>query len=271
MQGQNEKDEIKYVILTQKILGNKDLSISERIVLARISGFARFYESAEATAEFLGISTSAVHKAKQRLAQLNYIVEIGNTGRGKIYAPNLLQLPIRVSENDNQSSKICQSECQNLPTENKERIKKEYINDQKTKTEYGRADINELVDLWEKETGIDIKGQQHQRRQLYNLLKKYGSDATKTLVMRVGVASRSHDRFAPQIALPSDLMGKYGKLAKLQMWENRNKLARPFGSPAPLPVPTGIPDYNGAWDEQTDKEQAKVSEMMKQARKKLNI
>ena len=127
------------------------------------------------------------------------------------------------------------------------------------------------MDLWEKETGIDIKGQQNQRRQLYNLLKKYGCDATKTLVRRVGVASRSHDRFAPQIALPSDLVGKYGKLAKLQMWENRNKLARPFGSPAPLPVPKGIPDYNGAWDEQTDKEQAKVSEMMKQARKKLNI
>lgn len=270
MQGQNEKDEIKYVILTQKILGNKDLSISERIVLARISGFARFYESAEATAEFLGISTSAVHKAKQRLAQLNYIVEIGNTGRGKIYAPNLLQLPIRVSENDNQSSKICQSECQNLLTENKERIKREIINEQ-SKIEYGRADINELVDLWEKETGIDIKGQQNQRRQLYNLLKKYGCERTKTLVRRVGVASRSHDRFAPQIALPSDLVGKYGKLAKLQMWENRNKLARTFGSPAPLPVPKGIPDYNGAWDVQTDDEHDKVSEMMKQARKKMNI
>ena len=266
----NEQEEVKYVILTQKILGNKELSISERMILARISGFAKFYESAEATAEFLGISTATVHKAKQKLAQMNYIVEIGNTGRGKIYAPNLLQLPIRVVKNDNQSGKIYQSECQNLPTENKERIKKDN-NEQEAKKEYGRADINDLEDLWQKETGISIKGQQNQRRQLYNLLRKHGSDAIKTLIKRVGVATRSHDRFAPQIALPSDLTGKYSKLAKLQMWENRNKYARPFGSPAPIPTPKGIPDYNGAWDEQSDEERARVSEMMRQAKQKMRF
>lgn len=267
---ENGQEEVKYVILTQKILGNKELSISERMILARISGFAKFYESAEATAEFLGISTATVHKAKQKLAQMNYIVEIGNTGRGKIYAPNLLQLPVRVVKNDNQSGKIYQSECQNLPTENKERIKKDN-NEQESKKEYGRADINELVDLWKQETGIDITGKQNQRRQLYNLLKKYGCEGVKTLVRRVGVMTRSRDRFAPQIAMPSDLVGENSKLPRMELWENRNKYSKPFGSPAPMPVPKGIPDYNGAWDEQSDEERAKVSEMMRKTRERMKF
>ena len=149
-----------------------------------------------------------------------------------------------------------------------------------SKKEYGRADVNELAELWESETGISIKGQQNERRQLYNLLRKYGYEATKTLVRRVGATKRSRDRYAPQIAVPSDLTGKYSKLPRMQMWEERNQTSHPFGqSGATTPAPAiavaslkqGIPDYNGAWTEQPDEEFEKVSEMMKKARDKLNF
>lgn len=281
---QNYQEEAKYVILTQKIIGNKQLTVADRLVLARISGFAKFYESSEATAEFLGLGTTTVTKAKQKLVKLNYIVEIGNTGRGKIYSPNLHQIPIRQAESANQSGKNCQSEWQKLPAENKERLKREYKGDEsvaepaeKSKSEYGREDINELVELWEAETGITIKGQQNQRRQLYNLLRKYGPEATKALVKRVGTANRSGDRFAPQIATPSDLTGKYSKLPKLELWESRRDHSRPFGQgsapqddrPLPSYLQGGIPDYSGAFIPCSDEERAKVSQMFKEARKKL--
>ena len=286
-EGQNYQEEVKYAILTQKILGNKDLTPCDKMVLARISGFSRFYESSQTTADFLGIGEDTVKKSKQKLAKLGYIVEVGNTGRGKIYAPNLLQLPSRVAELTSQTGKIYQSDGQILPTENKERIKREYKGDdnvaegvENSKKEYGRADVNELAELWESETGISIKGQQNERRQLYNLLRKYGYEATKTLVRRVGATKRSRDRYAPQIAVPSDLTGKYSKLPRMQMWEERNQTSRPFGqSGATTPAPAiavaslkqGIPDYNGAWTEQSDEEFEKVSEMMKKARDKLNF
>lgn len=281
---QNYQEEAKYVILTQKIIGNKQLTVADRLVLARISGFAKFYESSEATAEFLGLGTTTVTKAKQKLAKLNYIVEIGNTGRGKIYSPNLHQIPIRQAESANQSGKNCQSEWQKLPAENKERLKREYKGDdnvaegvENSKKEYGRADVNELAELWESETGISIKGQQNERRQLYNLLRKYGSEATKALVRRVGTANRSGDRFAPQIAVPSDLTGKYSKLPKLELWESRRDNSRPFGQgsapqddrPVPSYLRGGIPDYNGAFIPVSDEEHAKVSQMFKEARKTL--
>lgn len=285
-EGQNYQEEVKYAILTQKILGNKDLTPCDKMVLARISGFSRFYESSQTTADFLGIGEDTVKKSKQKLAKLGYIVEVGNTGRGKIYAPNLLQLPSRVAELTSQTGKIYQSDGQILPTENKERIKREYKGDdnvaegvENSKKEYGRADVNELAELWESETGISIKGQQNERRQLYNLLRKYGYEATKTLVKRVGATKRSRDRYAPQIAVPSDLTGKYSKLPRMQMWEERNQTSRPFGQSGATPAPAiavaslkqGIPDYNGAWTEQSDEEFEMVSEMMKKARDKLNF
>lgn len=281
---QNEQGEIKrWVVLTQEILGAKDINNSDKIVLAHISGYEQFFASNETTAEFLGMTARSVQGIKQKLVRLGYIRVLKDTGRGRIYQFNVSRL-----------SKYCQSDSQNFVNQTAEILSpynksiykdKVFIREEnsapveKSKKEYGRADINELVDLWEKETGITIKGQQNQRRQLYNLTRKYGLDATKALIRRVGVAVHSPDRFAPQIATPSDLTGKYSKLAKLEMWETRNKITRPFGqgntSPAPAMavanLKNGVPEYNGAWDEQTDEERDRVSEMIKQARNKLNF
>lgn len=136
---------------------------------------------------------------------------------------------------------------------------------------FGRADINELVEMWQNETGIDIKGQQNQRRQLYNLTRKYGLEKTKRIIEQVGKATRSGDRYAPLITTPSDLTGRFEKLSKLVMWHNRNQIARPFGNnqaitPAPAMAMASmkhdLPDYGGAFDVQSDEEREKVREIM---------
>lgn len=279
------KDENRFIILTQNILGDHNLTPCDKLVLARITGFTAFYESSATTAEFLGIGEDTVKKSKQKLEKLDYIVAISDNGHGKKYAPNYNRILGPRGESTRLAGKIYPAGDENLPTENKEKNKEknkkgdESVGEpmEKSKSEYGCEGVNELVELWEAETGITIKGQQNQRRQLYNLLRKYGSEATKALVRRVGTANRSGDRFAPQIAVPSDLTGKYSKLPKLELWESRRDNSRPFGQgsapqddrPVPSYLRGGIPDYNGAFIPVSDEEHAKVSQMFKEARKTL--
>ena len=122
-----------------------------------------------------------------------------------------------------------------MVTENKERLKREETivaqapedetDDEQLSEEspkrYGNADINEILDLWEEATGFSHHSEKRERFAANNLLRKYGLEATKALIRRVEVARRSDDQFAPQIAKPSQLMGKYEKLTALTMWEER--------------------------------------------------
>lgn len=253
----DHQTEARYVHLTQDILGSSELNTSEKLVLARISGFERFFEANETTAEFLGISERTVRSAKTHLQELGYIVEIANTGRGKVFMPDLL----RVAKSATQTGKICHSDRQLLPPENKERIKKEQKGDESPA--YGREDINEIIDLWESETGITIKGDANQRRQVYNLIRKHGHEATKALVRRVGAMRRVHDQFAPQILKPGDLTGKYSKLERLEAWESRHQDQQPQVVIIPKlyqPAPER---------EISDEERAEVSQRFKEARKTL--
>lgn len=284
----NQNENImRFLVVPFDILGVKELNMTDKFVFARIAGFRKFFESSQTTADFLGLSKIQVERAKRKLVKLGYVIELADTGRGKIYKCQDFYCIADKISNECQSRydknvrpdlpKMSDQIAPKCQTENKYRINIESKGEtpSEEKKDFGRADVNELVALWEKETGINIKGQQNQRRQLYNLVRKYGFDATKTLIKRVGVATNSPDRFAPQIATPSDLTGKYSKLPKLELWENRAKYARPFGTPAPsmatMNLKKGIPDYNGAWTDQTEDEHDKVSQMMQEARKKLQF
>ena len=271
MEDQNN-NEVRYVILTQEILKDERINAIEKIILARITGFKVFYEAAAETAELLHTTELVVQRAKRKLEKLGYIEAIEDTGRGKKYCATLWKTAKRYNKKVRADiTKKSHQTLQKSHTENKdiycskEQREQKSAPVEKSKNGYGRADINELEDLWLAETGINIKSQMNQRRQLSNLVKKYGYEPTKTLVRRVGVAIHSHDRFAPQIATPSELTGKFSKLPRLELWENRNKAARPFGNH----LERSIPDYNGAWDEKSDEERAEVSAMMREFRQKL--
>ena len=72
------------------------------------------------------------------------------------------------------------------------------------------------------------------------LIKQHGLDRTKALLRLVERARRSDDRFAPQIAKPSQLRGKYSKLEALTMWAER---ADKTAASIPAPIIPKNPDY----------------------------
>ena len=109
----------EYAILTQQILADKQLTLSDKIVLARISGFDKYWESLDHCADFLGISPSQVSISRAKLEKLGYIKCIENTGRGKVY----IFLLNRLGESKSQSLKISKSEFENLGTYNKDNNK----------------------------------------------------------------------------------------------------------------------------------------------------
>jgi hypothetical protein len=128
---------------------------------------------------------------------------------------------------------------------------------------YGKAEINEMLDYWQEQTGFSHHGTKAERYAINNLLRKNGYEATKALIRRVGTARRSDDQFAPQIAKPSQLQGKYSKLEALTMWEERQakqtaaESAKPEGPRFDLLYPQFRPDEND-WLSSRDTPEAKA-------------
>lgn len=121
---------------------------------------------------------------------------------------------------------------------------------------YGKAEINDLLELWREETGFDHKSAKAERYAINNLLRKNGYEATKALIRRVGRARRSDNQFAPQIAKPSQLQGKYSKLEALVIWEEREakkQQAEIDAKPAGPVVPRFTP-YEDAREGKTEEE-----------------
>ena len=287
-----EKRTFEGIWIPAEIWLDENINGHERLLYAEIASFGSrgCWKKSEELMKLLGVGREAFQRTCRNLRERGYITEKRMFGRIVRTTTLTFQSSARKthqSENQAVHQAVSPSDEQAVSQAVQKEYTKEYTKVkgdesvaepvEKSKSEYGREDINELVELWEAETGIAIKGQQNQRRQLYNLLRKYGPEATKTLVKRVGTANRSGDRFAPQIATPSDLTGKYSKLPKLELWESRRDHSRPFGQgsapeddrPVPSYLRGGIPDYNGAFIPVSDEEHAKVSQMFKEARKKL--
>jgi len=239
-QDQND-EQIRYVILTQDILADTKLQPADKFVLARITGFREFFEAAEETARILGMSERTVKTAKQRLIALGYIEEIANTGRGKRYrlksitgskrckisTEDMQKLHIRGANRSTQTCKTEHSEVQICALENKERIKRETSSKEEdepaTPKRYGNETINALLDAWAEATGFNYKNQKMERYALNGLVKQHGLDRTKELISLVKQARQGEDRYAPQIAKPSQLRGKYSKLEALLIWSERRQ------------------------------------------------
>lgn len=249
---QQESERKLFIRIPNEILEDERLTATDKLVYGRGYSFKRFYESSEATGKALGICPNQVKISKRKLEKLGFFVMYENTGRGKKY---FVQEPYgresendpqtyRGSKSDPQTVKIESSQGQNLTPENKERLngeEKESLKDKSFKEapapedesedeqlkedespkRYGNAGINEILDLWEEATGFSHHSEKRERFAANNLLRKYGYEATKALIRRVEAARRSDDQFAPQIAKPSQLMGKYEKLTALTMWEER--------------------------------------------------
>lgn len=252
-----------FIQIPMEIFYDSRLTPNDKIIYGRINTFDEFFESRAHTAELLAVSTKQVQRSVTKLLELGYIEFVHNDGRGNRYrateAP-LRQLrmeralKVRNIPTDTRPDEIDPSWtiCPNerticppnrtiCPTEYKESAKSEENthgaqapgeakqNDEPLKeepeqpTRYGKTEINELLDLWQEQTGFSHHGTKAERYAINNLLRKNGREATEALIRRVGAARRSDDQFAPQIAKPSQLQGKYSKLEALTMWEERQE------------------------------------------------
>ena len=237
----NEK---RFIMIPMEIMMDDRLTLADKAVYGRGHFFNEYFESAAETAKLLGISENQVKISKRKLESLGFMTCIANAGRGKRYITLTPWQHGRLSKSDTQTVRNCQSDDQNLTPEYKEslnggeRLSSEDkssedgtadgesldpLNEEAPKR-YGNAEINELLDLWEKETGFSHHSTKAERYAISGLLRQHGPEAMKALIRRVGRATRSRDRFAPQIAKPSQLRGKYEKLTALTMWENRRDI-----------------------------------------------
>ena len=222
--GSNQNDNnIKYAILTQDVLSDKTLSSTDKIVLARISGFKEFFESASKTAEFCGLSERTVKSAKQRLLKAGYLVELGNNGRGKTYAADVQKLHIRSAEVAHQKCKNGQSDVQKTAPYNKDKIKNKRKGENE---EFGKPEINAFLEKWKKATGNDVSSIKRERFATANLLKSQTEEGIEKILESVKTIHTTKDQYAPAITLPSDLVGQYSKLSKLRLWTAKNEKAK---------------------------------------------
>ena len=238
--------ERKFLVSPFSVLADERLTPIDKLTYGRALFFEQFFEAPSRTAKILGCSENQIKISKRKLETLGFLKCISNDGRGKTYIATInVNQQGRVSKSDTQTIRICSSENQNLTTENKAENKAENSSKDKSFEEapaptddseneplkeeqpksYGKAEINELLELWLEETGFDHKSAKAERYAINNLLRKNGYEATKALIRRVGRARRSDSQFAPQIAKPSQLQGKYSKLEALVIWEERQSQA----------------------------------------------
>lgn len=243
---QKSKNEKRFIMIPMEVMTDERLTLADKAVYGRGHFFNEYFESAAETAKLLGISENQVKISKRKLESLGFMACIANDGRGKRYVTLTPWQQGRLSENDRQTVRKCQSDSQNLTPEYKESLNggerlssKDKsledasvaddgpLNEQETPKRYGNAEVNDALDLWEHETGFDHHNAKAERYAIAGLIKQHGYEATKALIKRVGIATRSRDRFAPQIAKPSQLRGKYSKFEALVQWERRQDYRDP--------------------------------------------
>lgn len=266
-----EKHWKHFLVIPFPVMMNPDLTLADKVVFGRAYGFDYLFESPTQTAMALGISPNQVRVSKRKLEKLGLLKVVEENPYGKRYEAvtefdkGLSKNDKGLSEFDNPLVKIKQPPYQNLTTESKEENKsenkEEILFEDKSSNKaqapgdeseevqlkedkpaiYGKPEINEILDLWEEATGFDWHGVRQERFATKNLIAKYGSEATKALVRRVQRARRADDQFAPQIAKPSQLLGKYEKLTALTMWEERQ--AKAEAKEAEAHAPAYVPEY----------------------------
>ena len=245
----------RIIVLNEDVLYEKELSLAEKCVYARIAGFEEYFESADECASLLGISASTVQKAKSKLEKLGYITCIRNTGRGKVYRavldrqcePDSQNLLIRLAKSANQTSKICEHSNDidkniDLSTyvDKGDDVASETVNESNSqkvaqkaepdsKPSYGNSDINGMFDYWQTQVGTPIiSREKSNRRACYNLLrnKRIGEEKLRHAVEFVGEIKE--DRFAPRISDFVDLQSKFNALCD---YKNRRDEQTPaFGT-----------------------------------------
>lgn len=74
-----------FLKIPKSIFQIDELSLVEKLILARIASFDTFFESPTKTAEYFNISAISVRKARIKLENLGYIECVNECSKGKTY------------------------------------------------------------------------------------------------------------------------------------------------------------------------------------------
>lgn len=255
---QNPRREYTGTWIPAEIMEDDNLNAIERITYAEVASFREFYASNEWLANRIGKSERTARRIIAKLVEMGYLEQAGFNGRFRTLRPCRparndqagQKRPGRVAKNGQadrpEMTTIDNSKEHSIPTSSKEEGSEAPSDDQESKPkEYGNADVNALIRLFEAETGIKADPSQLNRRAAYSLIRSRGKDGAERLTKLAGDAIRSADQYAPRIGSFKDLVGKYEKASKLEAWATKQQAMRPktianfYAQSAPEPAEGG--------------------------------
>ena len=115
MSSQNKQN---YLLTPQSLFACDKFSLAEKVVLARAMSFGnhRYYESVEKTASFLGISESAVEKARAKFIKLGYFKKVGYSNNRVVYevCDDIIEKDCQVRRIAKNDISFCPEQSQNM-------------------------------------------------------------------------------------------------------------------------------------------------------------
>lgn len=194
-----------------KMKANAKLLYGEISALANKEGYA--WASNRYFAGLYGVSETAISLWVKELAE-NEFIDIVMTKDEKGTARKLLLKGALTKLKEGALTKV---KTNNTSINNTSNISTKV--DRPEAEKYGKTEINNLFEFWEKTTGICIVTRITKNRySANNLLKKYGYIGVTKLIE--GVAQTQSDQYAPRI---SDFTDLQAKLNQLLVWGKRRK------------------------------------------------
>lgn len=204
----NPKKEYTGVWIPKTVMECKDLSPIDKIVYGEIACFTKCYGSNKWLAERIGRSEVTASRSVNKLVRLGFVDYLGTNGNIR-FLKAYQKRRGRVIKND----KAALSKMTSIDKSRDNNLDKMDTNVSigETPETYGKVEINQLFETWEKSTGLPITSNKTKNRYACNnLIHKYGVDGVEKLIRVVERAQM--DKFAPRIADFCDLQAKLNQL-----------------------------------------------------------
>lgn len=217
---EHQKKEFTGVWIPKHIIEDTRLKPVARLIYAEISCFEVCTMTNETLAERAGCSEATASRMVGALKELGYIKIIGFNGRIRkmtsLFDKQAVPSQIDEAAYAKTTKLPTQIESQENNIDNKENTSITNVMGETPET-FGKSEINELFEYWEQTIGVKISSRvQPNRNACNNLLKKYGINGVKQLI--VAVQASHNDKYAPRV---SDFSSLQSKLNELLIWAKK--------------------------------------------------
>lgn len=242
------------------VMESEELSPMEKILYGEIAGFRECYASNAWLANRIGRTERTVQAIIAHLIELGFVEKCGFNGRFRLIRV-CNKFHVRHEENFTPAMKKISPINKSIDKSiNDTKVSEAKASESK---QYGNKDVNELMDYWKERTGIEPSSNKSNRNSCSTLIKQRGIDGAKKVVDLIAKAMT--EQYAPKVSSFNELYGAYGKLSKLDAFAIRLEAK----SPSQVISKRFERKSESGFEDISDDERKKTSEMMKEARKKL--